>query len=90
MIVFGVRRCIITNSNLFVLTEHGALGQDNNYPMTTASVFYEYALINLNWYKFLADLPILGVSDSFGIDVCHSVREKRFPRRNKIRQEWKV
>ena len=31
--------------------------------------------------RFLAEPTILGVTDSFGIEFCHPVRELRFPKR---------
>lgn len=34
--------------------------------------------------EFFADPTILGVADSFGIEMCHPVREKRFPERTRL------
>lgn len=39
--------------------------------------------------EFLADPTILGVADSFGIEMCHPVREKRFPERQRLGKKGK-
>ncbi|MDQ3713757.1 MAG: hypothetical protein M3388_16265 [Acidobacteriota bacterium] len=39
--------------------------------------------------EFLADPTILGVADSFGIEMCHPVREKRFPDRKRLGKKGK-
>jgi len=39
--------------------------------------------------EFLADPTILGVADSFGIEMCHPVREKRFPDRARLGKKGK-
>lgn len=41
---------------------------------------------------FLAEPTILGVTDSFGIEFCHPVREMRFPNRQRIGKSgtWNV
>lgn len=39
--------------------------------------------------QFLADPSILGVADSFGIEMCHPVREKRFPDRKRLGKKGK-
>ncbi|HXH68838.1 MAG TPA: transposase, partial [Pyrinomonadaceae bacterium] len=39
--------------------------------------------------EFLADSTILGVTDSFGIEMCHPVREKRFPDRKRLGRKGK-
>ncbi len=39
--------------------------------------------------EFLADPTILGVADSFGIEMCHPVREKRFPERVRLGKKGK-
>ena len=39
--------------------------------------------------EFLADPTILGVADSFGIEMCHPVREKRFPERKRLGKKGK-
>jgi len=39
--------------------------------------------------RFLAEPSILGVTDSFGIEFCHPVRELRFPQRQRIGKKGK-
>jgi hypothetical protein len=39
--------------------------------------------------EFLADPRILGVADSFGIEMCHPVREKRFADRQRLGKKGK-
>ena len=39
--------------------------------------------------RFLAQPTILGVTDSFGIEFCHPVRELRFPQRRRIGKKGK-
>jgi len=39
--------------------------------------------------EFLADPTILGVADSFGIEMYHPVREKRFPDRKRLGKKGK-
>jgi len=39
--------------------------------------------------RFLAAPTILGVTDSFGIEFCHPVRELRFPQRQRIGKKGK-
>jgi hypothetical protein len=43
-----------------------------------------------NWAsRFLAEPTLLGVTDSFGIEFCHPVREMRFPLRQRIGKKGK-
>ena len=39
--------------------------------------------------RFLAEPTILGVTDSFGIEFCHPVREMRFPNRQRLGRKGK-
>jgi hypothetical protein len=39
--------------------------------------------------RFLAEPTLLGVTDSFGIEFCHPVRELRFPQRQRIGKKGK-
>jgi hypothetical protein len=39
--------------------------------------------------RFLAQATILGVTDSFGIEFCHPVREMRFPKRQRLGKKGK-
>lgn len=38
---------------------------------------------------FLAEPTVLGVTDSFGIEFCHPVRELRFPKRQRLGKKGK-
>lgn len=39
--------------------------------------------------KFLAETTLIGVTDSFGIEFCHPIREKRFPDKKRIGKKGK-
>jgi hypothetical protein len=39
--------------------------------------------------RFLAEPTVLGVTDSFGIEFCHPVRELRFPKRERLGKKGK-
>lgn len=39
--------------------------------------------------KFLAETTLIGVTDSFGIEFCHPIREKRFPTKKRIGKKGK-
>jgi hypothetical protein len=39
--------------------------------------------------KFLAETTVIGVTDSFGIEFCHPIREKRFPDKKRIGKKGK-
>jgi hypothetical protein len=34
--------------------------------------------------KFLAETTLIGVTDLFGIEFCHPIREKRFPAKKRM------
>jgi hypothetical protein len=40
-------------------------------------------------HKFLAETTLIGVTDSFGIEFCHPIREKRFPDKKRIGKKGK-
>lgn len=40
-------------------------------------------------HKFLAETTLIGVTDSFGIEFCHPIREKRFPHKKRIGKKGK-
>lgn len=40
-------------------------------------------------HRFLAETTLIGVTDSFGIEFCHPIREKRFPDKKRIGKKGK-
>jgi len=40
-------------------------------------------------HRFLAETTMIGVTDSFGIEFCHPIREKRFPNKRRIGKKGK-